>query len=62
MNKYYLIFYRPIGSKCWEQWLGTDHAPFITAFADTAWAEIKRLKQNTTGLEFTMFECREVDA
>jgi hypothetical protein len=62
MNKYYLIFYRPIGAKCWTQWIGNDHAPFITTFADTAWAEIKRLKQNCPQLEFTVFECREVVA
>jgi hypothetical protein len=58
MTTYYLIFYRPIGSKCWTQWLGTDKAPFISAFADNASEEITHLQRRFPQLEFAVFEAK----
>jgi hypothetical protein len=61
MTAYYLIFYRLIGGKCWTQWLGTDKAPFISAFADNARDEIKHIHRRCPQLEFAVFECKKVD-
>jgi len=58
MTTYYLIFYRPIGCKCWTHWLGTDKAPFISAFVANAREEIKHLERRCPQLEFAMFEAK----